>query len=55
MSVQSFQWQSNITPGKAQYQRKTPEILCTLGPASLDRRTIQRLEQSGATLFRVNL
>ena len=55
MSVQSFQWQSNITPGKAQYQRKTPEILCTLGPASLDCRTIQRLEQSGATLFRVNL
>jgi ATP sulfurylase len=32
-----------------------PEILCTLGPASLDRRTIQRLEQSGATLFRINL
>jgi pyruvate kinase len=35
--------------------RRTPEILCTLGPASLDRRTIQRLEQSGATLFRINL
>lgn len=35
--------------------RTTPEILCTLGPASLDRRTIQRLEQSGATLFRINL
>ncbi|MCI0554686.1 MAG: pyruvate kinase, partial [Anaerolineae bacterium] len=35
--------------------RATPEILCTLGPASLDRRTIQRLEQSGATLFRINL
>ena len=32
-----------------------PEILCTLGPASLDRRTIQRLELSGATLFRINL
>jgi ATP sulfurylase len=32
-----------------------PEILCTLGPASLNRRTIQRLEQSGATLFRINL
>lgn len=31
------------------------ELLCTLGPASLDRRTIQRLEQSGATLFRINL
>lgn len=35
--------------------RTTPEILCTLGPASLDRRTIQRLEQSGAALFRINL
>jgi pyruvate kinase len=31
------------------------EILCTLGPASLDRRIISRLEQSGATLFRINL
>lgn len=31
------------------------EILCTLGPASLDRRIIKRLEQSGATLFRINL
>lgn len=32
-----------------------PKILCTLGPASLDVRTIQRLEQSGAALFRINL
>ncbi|MEZ4711205.1 MAG: pyruvate kinase [Caldilineaceae bacterium] len=31
------------------------EILCTLGPASLDARTIQRLEHSGASLFRINL
>jgi len=31
------------------------EVLCTLGPASLERRVIQRLEQSGATLFRINL
>jgi ATP sulfurylase len=31
------------------------EILCTLGPASLDARIIGRLEQSGATLFRINL
>lgn len=36
-------------------QQKKPEILCTLGPASLDRRIIRRLEQSGATLFRINL
>jgi pyruvate kinase len=35
--------------------RRLPEILCTLGPASLDKRTIQRLELSGATLFRINL
>lgn len=34
---------------------RLPEILCTLGPASLNQRTIQRLEQSGATLFRINL
>ena len=31
------------------------EILCTLGPSSLDKRIIRRLEQSGATLFRINL
>jgi pyruvate kinase len=31
------------------------EILCTLGPASLDGRIIRRLEQSGANLFRINL
>lgn len=35
--------------------QKKPQILCTLGPASLNQRTIQRLEQSGATLFRINL
>ena len=34
-------------------QRK--QILCTLGPASLDSRIIRRLEQSGATVFRINL
>lgn len=33
----------------------TPELLCTLGPASLDPRTIRRLEHHGASLFRVNL
>lgn len=31
------------------------EILCTLGPASMDPRTIQRLEESGASVFRINL
>lgn len=36
-------------------QAPSREILCTLGPASLDTRTIQRLEQSGAGLFRINL
>ncbi|NLX97036.1 MAG: sulfate adenylyltransferase [Rhodopirellula sp.] len=40
---------------KTRSHRASPDILCTLGPASLDRRTIQRLEQSGATLFRINL
>lgn len=31
------------------------KILCTLGPSSTNPRTIERLEQAGATLFRVNL
>lgn len=31
------------------------KILCTLGPSSVNPRTIERLEQAGATLFRVNL
>jgi ATP sulfurylase len=31
------------------------KILCTLGPSSANPRTIERLEQAGATLFRVNL
>lgn len=33
----------------------SPELLCTLGPASLDPRTIRRLEHHGASLFRINL
>lgn len=53
-----------IDPSRSQFKmlvnepvsnQRKPEILCTLGPASLNQRTIQRLEQSGATLFRVNL
>jgi len=39
-------------PGR---ERAARDILCTLGPSSLDRQTIHRLEQSGASLFRVNL
>lgn len=31
------------------------KILCTLGPNSLNERTIKRLEQLGAFLFRINL
>ncbi len=30
-------------------------VLCTVGPASLNRSTIQRLEQRGVDLFRINL
>lgn len=30
-------------------------VLCTVGPASLNRNTIQRLEQRGVDLFRINL
>ena len=50
-----FQSQFKVLVDKRKSRRTTPEILCTLGPASLDRRTIQRLEQSGATLLRINL
>jgi pyruvate kinase len=31
------------------------ELLCTLGPASMNGRVIKRLEDIGATLFRINL
>ena len=31
------------------------ELLCTLGPASMNERTIQRLTDLGVTLFRINL
>ena len=31
------------------------ELLCTLGPASLNRHVISRLEKLGASLFRINL
>ena len=37
------------------WSRSSKEILCTLGPASLKSQIIKRLEQSGATLFRINL
>jgi pyruvate kinase len=55
MNSHSFQPQCKVLEDQWQSCRTTPDILCTLGPASLDRRTIQRLEQSGATLFRINL
>jgi len=31
------------------------EILCTLGPSSLNRRIIKRLEEVGVSIFRINL
>ena len=31
------------------------EILCTLGPASMNDQVISRLEDLGVTLFRINL
>jgi ATP sulfurylase len=55
MDFHNFQLQFEVLVDKHQSHSTMPEILCTLGPASLDRRTIQRLEQSGATLFRINL
>ncbi len=55
MTVHETQSQIKVNVDKQKFQGVSPEILCTLGPASLNRRTIQRLEQSGATLFRINL
>ncbi|MEE9169932.1 MAG: pyruvate kinase, partial [bacterium] len=55
MNVHNLQTQVEVLQDKRKIRRPTPEILCTLGPASLDRQKIQRLEQSGATLFRINL
>src|ERR1700742_1080529 len=31
------------------------KVLCTLGPSSLNRSTIERLERRGVDLFRINL
>ncbi|MEZ4869904.1 MAG: pyruvate kinase [Caldilineaceae bacterium] len=55
MNFPSHQPYSHRLLNDHEVARTTPEILCTLGPASLDKRTIQRLEQSGASLFRINL
>ena len=38
-----------------QQQISEIELLCTLGPASMNERTIQRLTDLGVTLFRINL
>jgi ATP sulfurylase len=55
MSSHHLEPQLKLFVDAPESRRARPEILCTLGPASFDRRTIQRLEQSGATLFRINL
>ena len=55
MNVSSMQSPSSLANDSQQTSQTSPEILCTLGPASFDRRTIQRLEMSGASLFRINL
>ena len=55
MNSYQLQSQSLLFIAKPELGWNMPEILCTLGPASLDRHTIQRLEQSGTTLFRINL
>lgn len=36
-------------------EKKHKEIICTLGPASMDKYTITRLEGLGVNLFRINL
>ena len=55
MNTHNIQSQLKVHVEKQKLNGSLPEILCTLGPASLNQRTIQRLEQSGATLFRINL
>ncbi|MFL7892234.1 MAG: pyruvate kinase [Anaerolineales bacterium] len=55
MDTNQYQSGLEVQVEKLKFGEMTPEILCTLGPASMDQRTIQRLEQSGATLFRINL
>lgn len=55
MNTNRPQSENNVQVKKMKFGESLPEILCTLGPASLNQRTIQRLEQSGATLFRINL
>jgi len=55
MNIHNIQSQLKMHVEKQKLDGNLPEILCTLGPASLNHRTIQRLEQSGAALFRINL
>ena len=55
MTSHQFQSGLEVQVEKPTFNKAFPEILCTLGPASLNQRTIKRLEQSGATLFRINL
>lgn len=55
MNFHSAQSQIQVSADEQKSRRPATEILCTLGPASLDQRTIQSLEQRGATLFRINL
>ena len=43
-----FQTITEISAAERQRSGKVPEILCTLGPASIDRRTIQRLEHDAS-------
>ncbi len=55
MKVQTVQRDQTTSAEVRASARQSKEILCTLGPASLEPRIIKRLEQSGATLFRINL
>ena len=36
-------------------QKRIINVLCTLGPSSLNRATIERLEERNVDLFRINL
>ena len=45
----------NLILTKEIYMFSKKEILCTLGPASMNKRVIERLTDLGVDLFRVNM
>src|SRR3989338_838898 len=42
-------------PMRSTHRPMKKEILCTLGPSSMNEWTIKRMEEMGVSLFRINL